>query len=116
MFTPGPWHVSPFGADECEPKVLTSAGVCVALTINKDDARLIAALPDMRHAVDMIEGALMGWDDLLDTPENCALDETDDDAIELEIKVTWGQLRRVLAALAQCTGIINSSALTTGQD
>lgn len=63
---------------------------------------------EMRHAIDMIESAMMGWDELLDLPEKCAMDDSDDDGIELKVGVTWGQLRRVLVALEDCTRIINS--------
>lgn len=63
---------------------------------------------EMRHSIDMLEGAMMGWSELLDLPESCALDESDSDDIEIEVKVTWGQLRRVLGALEEQTRIINS--------
>ena len=63
---------------------------------------------DMRHAIDMMEGAMMGWDELMDLPENCALDESDSDDLELEVKVTWKHLRRVLSAVGECNRIINS--------
>ena len=65
-------------------------------------------IKEMRSAIDAMEIAMMGWPELLDIPENCALDETDSDDIELEVKITWGHLRRVLGALEECTRIINS--------
>jgi hypothetical protein len=69
---------------------------------------------DMRHAIDMMEGAMMGWDELMDMPENCALDENDADDLELEVKITWKHLRRVLSAVSECNRIINSDEYLVG--
>ena len=62
----------------------------------------------MRHAIDMMESAMMGWDALLDLSEYGALDDDDDADMELKIKVTWGCLRHVLGALSELTRIITS--------
>jgi hypothetical protein len=60
---------------------------------------------DMRHAIDMLEVALMGMGNLVELPE---LFEDADDGTALAMPVTVGQVRRVCTALAECTRIINS--------
>ena len=60
---------------------------------------------EMRNAIDMIEGALMGAGELLNLPdvfEGCR------DDLELTPKMTLGQIRRIARATAECTRIINS--------
>jgi hypothetical protein len=59
---------------------------------------------EMRNAIDMIEGALMGFGDLVDLPD---LFEGQRDDLQLHIRVTVGQMRRVCKALEECTRIIN---------
>jgi hypothetical protein len=70
-------------------------------------AELERRAKEMRHAIDMMEGAMMGWDELMDLPENCSLDNSDNPELELEVKITWKHLQRVLGALSECTRIIN---------
>lgn len=66
---------------------------------------------DMRHAIDMIEGALFGLGDgchggqFVDIAD-LWVDARDD--LELRPPMTLGQIRRVRAALSECTRIINS--------
>lgn len=59
----------------------------------------------MRNAIDMIEGALMGLGDFVDLPD---LFTDAPDGLILAPKMTVGEVRRVYAALAECTRIINS--------
>ena len=59
----------------------------------------------MRNAIDMIEGALMGYGELVDLPH--IFDGADDEMV-IRPRVTVGQMRRVCRALAECTRIINS--------
>lgn len=60
---------------------------------------------DMRNAIDMIEGAMMGAGDFVDLP---ALFATADETVVLAPKMTVGEMRRVCNALAECTRIVNS--------
>jgi hypothetical protein len=60
---------------------------------------------EMRNAIDMIEGALMGFGDLVDMP---ALYEGQRDDLQLRVPVTLGEVRRVCTALSECTRIINT--------
>ena len=59
----------------------------------------------MRHAIDMLEGAMMGLGDFVDLPD--IFDGSPDD-LQIAPKMTVGQMRRVCTALAECTRIINS--------
>jgi hypothetical protein len=61
---------------------------------------------EMRSAIDMIEGALMGAGELIDLPD--LFDDARDD-LALNPKITLGQIRRITRALSECTRIINSS-------
>lgn len=61
---------------------------------------------EMRNAIDMIEGALMGAGELIDIPGR--FEESRDDLLVMP-KITLGQLRRITRALSECTRIINSS-------
>jgi hypothetical protein len=89
---------------------------------NEDRGRLVAALApasaavragtvpseraqEMRNAIDMIEGAMMGLGDFVDLPE---LFDGARDEMEIAPRMTVGQMRRVCAALQECTRIINS--------
>lgn len=60
---------------------------------------------DMRNAIDMIEGALMGLGDFVDLPD---LFEGTAEHVKLAPQMTVGEVRRVCTALAECTRIINS--------
>jgi len=60
---------------------------------------------EMRNAIDMIEGALMGAGELIDIPGKF---EGARDDLLLMPKITLGQLRRIRRALSECTRIINS--------
>jgi hypothetical protein len=62
----------------------------------------------MRNAIDAIKLAMQGWPELLELPDNCALDESDADDLELEVKITWKHLRQVLSAVDECNRIMNS--------
>lgn len=64
-------------------------------------------LRDMRHAIDMIEGALMGFGDLVDLPQKWG-EPRHRDGLGVTLPVTAGQVYRVCDALAECTRIINS--------
>lgn len=60
---------------------------------------------EMRHAIDMIEGAMMGLGDFVELPrifECCPSD------LKIAPKMTVGEMRRVCTALEECTRIINS--------
>lgn len=59
----------------------------------------------MRNAIDMIEGALMGLGDFVELPRLFA--DASDELI-IAPKMTVGGMRRVSSALAECTRIINS--------
>lgn len=61
---------------------------------------------EMRNAIDMIEGALMGAGELIDLPD--VFDGCRDD-LELTPKMTLGQIRRITRALTECTRIMNSA-------
>jgi hypothetical protein len=65
----------------------------------------------MRNAIDMIEGALMGFGDLVDLPD---VFEGARDDLKLQVPVTLGELRRVCTALTECTRIINSEEFNPG--
>jgi hypothetical protein len=60
---------------------------------------------DMRNAIDMIEGAMMGLGDFVELPRVFA---DSPDGLKIAPKMTVGQMRRVCAALQECTRIINS--------
>ena len=60
---------------------------------------------DMRHAIDMIEGALMVCSDFVEMPR---VFDGSHDELQIAPKMTVGQMRRVCAALEECTRIINS--------
>lgn len=60
---------------------------------------------EMRTAIDMIEGSLMGFGDLVDLPK---LFDGHDGEVRLKITVTVAEMRRVCTALSECTRIINS--------
>jgi len=60
---------------------------------------------EMRNAIDMIEGALMGYGTLVDLP---AVWDGADDSVRIQPMVTVGQMRRVCSALAECNRIINA--------
>ncbi len=66
---------------------------------------LLRKATEMRNAIDMIEGALMGLGDFVDLPD---LFEGTAEHVNLAPKMTVGELRRVCTALAECTRIINS--------
>lgn len=59
---------------------------------------------EMRDAIDMIEGALMGLDTFVDLPD--IFDGVPDDVI-VAPKMTMAEVRRVCRALSECTRIIN---------
>ena len=59
---------------------------------------------DMRSAIDLIEGALMDFGDLVDLPD---LFEGADDGLMIQFRVPLRKVRRVCSALALCTKIIN---------
>ena len=60
---------------------------------------------EMRSAIDMIEGALMGYGELVDLPDTF---EGTADSVRIRPIVTVGEMRRVCTALAECTRIINA--------
>jgi len=60
---------------------------------------------EMRNAIDMIEGALMGAGELIDIPGRF---EGARDDLLLMPKITLGQLRRIRKALSECTRITAS--------
>ena len=66
---------------------------------------LLRKATEMRNAIDMIEGALMGLGDFVDLPD---LFEGTDEHVHIAPKMTVGEMRRVCTALAECTRIINS--------
>jgi hypothetical protein len=61
---------------------------------------------DMRNAIDMIEGAMMGCGDFVELPR---VFDGSPDELQIAPKMTVGQMRRVCTALEECTRIINSS-------
>ena len=64
---------------------------------------------EMRHAIDMIEGAMMGLGDFVELPR--VFDGSPDELV-LAPKMTVAQMRRVCTALEECTRIINSDDYT----
>lgn len=66
---------------------------------------LLRKASEMRNAIDMIEGALMGLGDFVDLPD---LFEGTAEHVNLAPPMTVGEVRRVCTALAECTRIINS--------
>ena len=66
---------------------------------------LLRKASEMRNAIDMIEGAMMGLGDFVDLPD---LFEGTAEHVHIAPKMTVGEMRRVCAALAECTRIINS--------
>lgn len=71
----------------------------------EDKRALVERARQMRHAIDMIEGALMGCGDLLDLPG--AFENARDD-LKLTSNVTLGEVRRVCKATQLCNDIVNS--------
>ena len=67
---------------------------------------------EMRNAIDMIEGAMMGLGDFTDLPD---LFEGTGAHVKLAPQMTVGEMRRVCAALAECTRIINSDEIAPGE-
>lgn len=63
---------------------------------------------DMRNAIDMIEGALMRWPELMDLPEKWGDPRHHRELGLRDIKGNCGQLYDVYDGLAECTRIINS--------
>ena len=61
---------------------------------------------EMRAAIDMVEGALMGYGELVDLPDTF---EGTDDSVRIRPLVTVGEMRRVCRALAECNRIINDA-------
>lgn len=49
--TPGPWRFVPWHVEEGPPAVRCAEGWIVATTSSDDDARLIAAAPDLAEAL-----------------------------------------------------------------
>lgn len=69
-------------------------------------ARLRRMASEMRNAIDMIEGAMMGAGELIDIPSK--FEDARDDLLVMP-KITLGQLRRITRSLSECTRIINSN-------
>jgi hypothetical protein len=61
----------------------------------------------MRHAIDMIEGALQRWPELMDLPNLWGEPRHNRELGLRDIKGNCGQLYDVFDALALCTAIIN---------
>ena len=61
---------------------------------------------EMRHAIDMIEGAMMGLGDFVELPR---IFDGSPDELQIAPKMTVGQMRRVCSSLEECTRIINSN-------
>jgi hypothetical protein len=59
---------------------------------------------ELRNAIDGIESAMMGLGDFVELPR--IFDGSPDD-LQIAPKITVGQMRRVCAALEECTRIIN---------
>lgn len=62
---------------------------------------------DMRHAIDMIEGALMRWPELMDLPDKLGQPRHRRE-LGLYIKGNCGQLYDLYDAMSECNRIINS--------
>lgn len=70
-FTPGPWRYVPWHVEEGPPAVRSSEDWIVCTTASDDDARLIAAAPEMYEALETVaqllrdhhadQGAEDGW-------------------------------------------------------
>lgn len=76
-------------------------------------SELMRKVKEMRNAIDAIEGALMGFGDLVDQPELWS--EVSAEArnkVKITLPVTVAQMYRVTDALAECTRIINSEEYT----
>jgi hypothetical protein len=73
-----------------------------------DDLAIVTAKArEMRHAIDMLEGALMGFGDLVDLPRKWG-EPKHRDELGVSIPATAGAVYRVCEALEDCTRIINS--------
>jgi hypothetical protein len=60
---------------------------------------------EMRNALDGIELALMGVENLSALP---ALFETTGENVQIVLRMTVGQMRQICAALGECNRIVNS--------
>ncbi len=80
-------------------------GYLETLLANRASTDVTERAREMRHAIDMFEGAMMGLGDFVDLPE---LFEAASDDLKINPSMTVGQMRRVCEALAECTRIINS--------
>lgn len=74
----------------------------------QQNARLLQKAKEMRNAIDGIESALMGFDNLVDLPEKWG-EPRFGSHVKATIVATAGEVYRVTDALAECTRIINSA-------
>lgn len=85
-------------------------------TIRNQRASIVTPVSDllrksreMRSAIDLMEGALMGYGELTALPD---LFEGARDDLVIHPKVTVGEMRRVCEALSECTRIVNADEFT----
>lgn len=73
--------------------------------MTRDD--LLRKAREMRHAIDMLEGALMGFGGLVELPRTWG-EPRHRNELGVTLKVNCEQVYRVCDALSECTRIINS--------
>jgi hypothetical protein len=73
-----------------------------------DTAELARKARDMRHAIDMIEGALMRWPELMELPQKWGGPRHRRELGLRDIVGNCGQLYDVYDAMMECNRIINS--------
>lgn len=81
-------------------------------TITPSKKEMCRKALEMRNAIDMIEGALMGLGNFVDLP---AVFENARPELILAPPVKLGEVRRVCTALEECTRIINSDEYSPDQ-
>lgn len=93
-----------------EPQTIASQRKQLVTPVTED---ILQRAREMRTAIDLIEGALMRFGELVDLPP---LFEGTRPEVVLTPKVTVGQMRGVCGALEECTRIINSDEYLFAKD
>lgn len=76
------------------------------MNIDDEELSLRQKALDMRQALDLLEGSLMRFGDLVDYPDKWG--EPLRRSVSITIRVNAGQIYDVCAALAEATRIVNS--------
>lgn len=77
------------------------------MSIDDEELSLVQKALDMRQALDLLEGSLMRFGDLVDYPTKWG-SEPLRRSVSITIRVNAGQIYDVCAALAEATRIVNS--------